>query len=83
MVRLKENRGKGGAIAEAFRLLDAFTAKLTDAVGVFDGAGFWDGDHAGSMTAWLAHHCGLAPAGAHAMVHQARRLRELPVLAAF
>ncbi|MDQ3757579.1 MAG: HNH endonuclease [Actinomycetota bacterium] len=72
----------GQGLLEAYRLLDRFAAKLSQAVGEFDASGEWGLDGAASAVAWLRHRAGLVPKAAASAVGTARRLRELPVTAA-
>ena len=57
-------------------------SEVLRAVGRFDASGAWQLDGASSAAAWLRAGVRLTPSDARASVRAARRLRELPVLAA-
>jgi hypothetical protein len=69
-------------LGEAYALADRLNAKLLAAVGEHDAAELWRNDGATSMTAWLRHHTRKSGRDAAACARTARRLRELPVMAA-
>src|SRR3954447_14854356 len=70
----------GETICEAFELIDRLTAKVTQAVGMFDQAALWALDACTSMTAWLRFQAGLSCGAASTVVRTANRLRDLPAL---
>ena len=72
----------GATLAEGFGLLDRLSAKLSDALGRFDGAQLWDLDAATSATAWLAEHGCMTRSAAASWCSRARRLRQCPHTAA-
>ena len=69
------------ALARCLGLLDQLTAKVTDGVSSFDRAEAWRASGAVSMTAWL-RSAGSSPRDAHVLATTAKRLDDLPVLAA-
>ena len=70
------------ALTQCFRLYDLYTAKLTGAVGAFNLAEAWRDSGATSMTAWLRHHCRRSGKEAASFSRTARRLAQLPGVAA-
>jgi len=71
-----------GVLTEAFALADRLNAKLLAAVAEHDPGEVWRNDGATSMTAWLRHHTRRSGRDAARCARTARRLRELPVIAA-
>lgn len=66
-------------LAELFGPFDRLRAVLVRAVGEFDAHQSWQLDGATSMASWLRQHTRQTGATASGFVHQARRLRSLPV----
>ena len=69
-------------LAEFCTLTSRMQARLVEAVGVCDANGVWAFDDATSMTAWLKGFGALSAANGHSVVLFARRLRQLPAMAA-
>lgn len=66
-------------VAEALRLVDRLTAKVSVAVGELDAADLWDTDGAHSMTSWLRTRAGMTNGDAHRTASTAKRLRSCPL----
>ena len=69
-------------LAELCALVSRLQARMVEAVGVCDVNGIWALDDATSMTAWLKGFGALSAATGHSVVLLARRLRQLPGVAA-
>jgi hypothetical protein len=69
----------GAELAQAHRLLDRLSARVSVADGEFDRGEGWDLDAATSMTAWLRTQAGMTAGDAVQAVRMAKRLGSLPV----
>src|SRR5437868_12488198 len=69
-------------LRERFRRLDREQAEVAVMIAEFDATGGWDADAATSMVAWLKDHARMSGGDAHRLVQLAKRLRQLPVVAA-
>jgi hypothetical protein len=70
------------ALVDAYELADRLTARLSAALTAYDAAGGPEADGCVNLAQWLRHYADRARRDAHHEAATARRLRDLPVVAA-
>jgi hypothetical protein len=71
-----------GRIADLMGVMNAVTAELVEVIAEVDRTGLWQGWGIRSLEHWVTWRCGVSPRRARGLVALARRLPELPEVAA-